>query len=414
MRYRSRDHKEKQKTTNDVLSDVFDGSHFDKLSRKQVKVGDVQYSHRYFSGERDIALGLSTDGFGPFRRRKHSAWPLLIFNYNLPPETRFHQENIICIGVIPGPKAVKDLDSFLIPLIEELALLACGVRAYDALTRTYFALRAYLILAFGDMPAIAKLMRMRGHNGIMGCRMCAIRGVRCPTNPGSTAHYFPLDRSCFTREQRKEDHERYDPLNLPLRTHAEIISQANHVADAPNATQMGKRATNCGINGPSSLFILESIDFPTSFPFDFMHLVWENLIPNLVALWTGNFKDLPSADYNLSKSVWDAIGEATAAAGSTYPYQFGARVPNISDKRHEFKADNWSFWTLYLAPILLHNRFSNPAYYTHFVELVRLLQLCMQFEISREAIEDIRQGFADWVVRYEEYVYWRYFAMFDD
>ena len=46
-------------------------------------------SHEYFSGPRDIALGLSTDGFAPFKRHKSTAWPLVLFNYNLSPETQF-------------------------------------------------------------------------------------------------------------------------------------------------------------------------------------------------------------------------------------------------------------------------------------------------------------------------------------
>lgn len=37
----------------------------------------------------------------------------------------------ICIGVIPGPKAVKDIDTFLVPLVDELVALEEGVKTYD-------------------------------------------------------------------------------------------------------------------------------------------------------------------------------------------------------------------------------------------------------------------------------------------
>lgn len=63
-----------------------------------------------------------------------------------------------------------------------------------------------------------------------------------------------------------------------------------------------------------------------------MHLIWENLLKNLVLHWTGEFKGLDDGveSYELEKSVWKAIGEATAHAGSTIPSAYGAHVPNIA------------------------------------------------------------------------------------
>ena len=113
---------------------------------------------------------------------------------DLPPEIRNHQKNIIAVSVIPGPKKPKDVDSFLYPLVEELLTLANGVRAYDARTEQLFCLRAFLITAFGDIPAVSLLMKMKGHNAIAPCRTCNIHGLRVP---GSEAkdYYIPLDRS---------------------------------------------------------------------------------------------------------------------------------------------------------------------------------------------------------------------------
>lgn len=50
------------------------------------------------------------------------------------------------------------MDSFLIPYVDELFKLSEGVDAFDVRSMKLFMLHAYLILAFGDMPAIAKLM----------------------------------------------------------------------------------------------------------------------------------------------------------------------------------------------------------------------------------------------------------------
>ena len=120
-------------------------------------------------------LRLSLDGFAPFKCRSNSAWPVILFNYNLPPDLRTHLDHILCYGVIADPKSVKDVDSFLVPLYDELAWLSEGVDGVlDPTAQEFFVLRAYLILLFGDMPAISKLLMMKGHNGYCPCRYCKI------------------------------------------------------------------------------------------------------------------------------------------------------------------------------------------------------------------------------------------------
>ncbi len=42
--------------------------------------------------------------------------------------------------------------------------------------------------------------------------------------------------------------------------------------------------------------------------------------------------------------------------------------------------------------------------HNHFLDLVRILHLCLKFEFTPQDIHNIREGFAKWVLRYEEYV----------
>lgn len=388
-----------------TMSDIFDSDNYAKLKDSHVTIGGKKLLHKFFSGLRDIALGLSTDGFAPFKRRKQTCWPLILFNYNLPPEVRFHLQNILCVGVIPGPNKPKDFDSFQWPLVEELLKLKIGVPAFDVRASEVFALRAYLVLNFGDMPAIAMVMRMKGHNALFPCRFCHVKGVRIPGATGPTL-YVPLDRSQHPACQGDDEVERYDAANLPLRTHEEFLEQAHEVQFAPNTADSERRAKECGIKGIPLLSHLSSLFFPTSFPLDFMHLMFENVIKNLVLLWTGKFKDLDegSGAYELAPEVWEAIGEATAASGGTIPSAYGARPQNVAQDKSACTADSWSFWALYLGPVLLHNRFCKEVYYHHFIELVKLINLCLQFEISRDDINKIRTGFITWVTTYEKYV----------
>jgi hypothetical protein len=98
-----------------------------------------------------------------------TTWPLVIFNYNLPPKIQFLKEHIICLGVVPSPKKPKDMDSFLWSAVEELLKLALGVCAFDILQSELFALHAYVIISSGDIPAITMLMKIKGHNGFSPC-----------------------------------------------------------------------------------------------------------------------------------------------------------------------------------------------------------------------------------------------------
>ncbi|EPS96540.1 hypothetical protein FOMPIDRAFT_1150831 [Fomitopsis schrenkii] len=138
-----------------------------------------------------------------------------------------------------------------------------------------------------------------------------------------------------------------------------------------------------------------------------MHLVWENLLPNLVSLWTGEFKglELNNEPFVIEKTVWEAIGTACKASGQTIPSAFGAAVPNIATEAALFTAETWSLFAQHLGPIILRRSFRREHFYAHFIELIRLLNICLQFEITSAEILDVEAGFIDWVREYEQLYY---------
>ena len=109
--------------------------------------------------------------------------------------------------------------------------------------------------------------------------------------------------------------------------------------------------------------------------------------------------------YELDATVLDAIGTAGKISGDSIPSCFGPRIPHIVEERYQFIADTWSTWTMSLGPVLLRQRFRDVAYYTHFIELVSLLKLCLQFQISADDINTIETGMAKWVEDFEKYVH---------
>jgi len=64
----------------------------------------------------------------------------------------------------------------------------------------------------------------------------------------------------------------------------------------------------------------------------------------------------------------------------------------------------WSVWSLFIAPTMLRHHFPDECYYKHFCSLVRILNLCLQFKISKEEIDEIESGIRKWVVDYEQCV----------
>ncbi len=405
MHYRS-----EHEHTPGIVTDIFDGSQYRNLCMRKIHINGTAFARRYFEDLRDIALSLSTDGFAPHKHHKSTAWPLILFNYNLPPDVCFHLDNILSLGVIPGPKKPADIDSFLWPLIQELLKLSEGVRAFDALEpdvdRAIFSLCAFLIVVFGDILAVSMLMHMKGHNGISLCHMCKIVGLRIP-NSNATTHYVPHDRSHHPDVLCKSDAIKvYDLGDLLLCSHDELMDQADRVQLASTNAEAENLAKEYGIKSLPLLAFLNSLLFLISIPYNFMHLIWENLIKNLILLWTREFKGLDKGTscYILDKSVWEVIGKVTAMSGSTIPSAYGPRVPNVSMDRSNMSAEMWSFWTLYLGPVLLQQRFKDVKYFKHFVRLVTLLNLCLQFEISTAEIRLVQEGFISWVKDYEWYV----------
>lgn len=212
-----------------IYSDIFDGTHYKELVDKGL-----------FQDERDIALGFASDGFQLFQNNHHDCWPILMFNYNIPPQQRVEKRNLILCGIMPGPRQPKDLDTFLQPLLEELLQLQDGIDCFDGFRKDNFQLRAHLLPICGDMPAIAKIGGLKGHNSMCPCRYCEIRGIR-PAK--STHYYYPLNKPRDGQDHNRPD---IDPYALPRRTHERMmeIGEILHHLDGKEKEHIQKKTGN--------------------------------------------------------------------------------------------------------------------------------------------------------------------------
>ena len=379
------------------VCDVFDGNLYQELLRCRVVVDGEELSHQYFSDSRDIALGFCTDSYLLFRRQRKGpcGTPLLLQNYNLPPDVRTRSKNLLCVGIVPGPHQPKDLGSFLVPLDDECAELAYGIQTFNALQRALFKLHAYIILKSGDIVAIERFLNIKGHNSIFPCRSCKVKAI---CGLGKT-YYVPLHPPSQDREERAL----YQAA--PLRHHQDFLNTASIISVANTKAMKTKIAKQTGIKGLPGLSRVGALDYARASAWEWFHLFLENVVPNLVDFWTGQFKGLGvgSEDFEITPDIWQKVGEETAAAVRHIPSVFVHVLANIATDRSLFTAESWSFWFVYLAPKLLEGRFPKQKYYRHMCELAEIMKVTLQLRVSHEQLNDIEGRIVEWVQKYERY-----------
>ncbi|KAJ3508428.1 hypothetical protein NMY22_g16620 [Coprinellus aureogranulatus] len=376
-------------TTPNLIKDVFDGKLYDMLRRRKVAVDGQTLGHKFFSDPRDIALGTCEDGFLIFQRKRSgpSAIPILLQNYNLPPDVRTHAENLICVGVIPGPNHPKELKTFLHPLEDDLAKLAVGVKTYDAAEKEMFSLHAYQLLVGGDIIAIE-------------------RGLGSWEQMGRSTTYRFIFQLTASLSKRTRSRKGVGSENLPKRTHENWVSTLNKM-DAAGAGERERLGKKNGLRERPIFQRVNSLDYARSYPWDWMHLLLENIIPNQIDLWMGRFKGLDEGGecYEIPDHIWSQIAKETEDATKTIPASFVRVLKNIQAHRTHFTAEAYCFWFCYLFPILLRGRFRNTKYYKHGCLLVKIMKRCLQFAITKDELDELERDIIQWVKLYEKYYY---------
>ncbi|KAG9083055.1 hypothetical protein FS749_006340 [Ceratobasidium sp. UAMH 11750] len=137
-----------------------------------------------------------------------------------------------------------------------------------------------------------------------------------------------------------------------------------------------------------------------------MHLLFENLVPNMILHWTGKFKGIDEGvgHYRLPGAVWDKIGELTAASAKTIPSAFVGTIPDIAQDRYLYKAEAYAFWAQYIAPIVLKNRLPQ-VYYRHFLLMREIIILCIQIDVTAAEVDELERMVNQWVADYERLYY---------
>jgi hypothetical protein len=125
------------------------------------------------------------------------------------------------------------------------------------------------------------------------------------------------------------DVNKYDPGNLLLCEHNSFLAQAKSLQDACTDKDCEELMKAYGIKSIPLLRALTSLRFPWSFLYNFMHLIWENLILNLILIWSGCFKGIDKGkQYIIDPPAWQHVGTDSTEATKTIPLSFGGAIPN--------------------------------------------------------------------------------------
>ena len=144
------------------MADVFDGKVW-----KEFLDSD---GNAFFSTAGNLGVMLNVDSFQRYKHTNHSCGVIYLVLMNLPREKRFKPQNVIIVGIIPGPNEPKgDNNSFLKPFVDELIDFWDGVIIADTLLPGgMFKVRVALLALCCDVPAVSKCGGFAGHSAAKG------------------------------------------------------------------------------------------------------------------------------------------------------------------------------------------------------------------------------------------------------
>ncbi|PPR07819.1 hypothetical protein CVT24_002892, partial [Panaeolus cyanescens] len=309
-------------------------------------------AHRYhhsklglFQDKRDIALALSSDGAQLTMKKQSSTWILNIVILNLPPEIHYHSNNVIINFAIPGPNTPGDIESFMRPLFEELAMAATGLNG------------------------------MSGHSAIFGNRFSMVQGARSSTEKGAKAQYYPLS---------PPQNEIYNPTrpsvysseNLVMRQQDQYMKTLTQLSNAQTKRERSNISKETGVSHIPLAVASPAFIHPQFFPIDPSHLFYKNCMAAMYDTWTTG-SSAGELVY-ISTQKMQKLGAYVQQGNQTLPPSFCGPVRNPYLKRQsQYKGYKWmALLHWYILPIGIELGL-NPLLLENFSLFVQIVEFAM-------------------------------------
>ena len=324
------------RASSDVLRDVYDGKIWQEF---------LTYKGQPFlESEYNLALTLNMDFFQPYKHLTYSVGVIYGVVLNLPRNIRYKRENVILIGVIPGPEEPKhDINSFLEPMVNELLDLWDGVQM-DIIKAGEKVVRCAVLCTACDIPAGRKMCGFLGHSAKYGCSHCL------KPSPGTVGC---MDYSGFSVD------------TWPPRTGRRHRKKARELKNATTLTERNEKESKYGCRY-TELIRLPYFDCPRMLIVDPMHNLFLGSAKHMLkSAWlTMGF---------ISDSAFDLIQERVNSV--VVPAGIG-RIPHkIKSGFASFTADQWKNWVVYYSTLVLFDILpqNHLECWRHFVLACRLL-----------------------------------------
>lgn len=198
---------------------------------------------------------------------EYSVGAIYLVIQNLPQTVRYKKENIILVGIIPGPQEPKlTMNAFLRPLVEELkefwhgVIISCKWHPLKQI-----CVRAALTCCACDIPATRKICGFVGHSAALGCSKCAKQ--------------FSYDHI-----RKKMDFSGYDRENWPARSLEVHREQCNNYLTAQTKSQKKLIEKEFGIRY-LALVDLPYFDLIKFAVVDQMHNLFLGTAKHVMQLW---------------------------------------------------------------------------------------------------------------------------------
>lgn len=152
----------------------------------------------------NLCFSLNVDWFNPYDETIYSVGAIYLVIQNLPRSERFKIENVLLVGLIPGPHEPKlSINTYLTPLVDEMKKLYYGVTFKNP--SSFFGsttLRAIISCVACDLPATRKVCGFSSFSATLGCSKCK---KRFPTEVfGDKPDYSGYDVDNWEKRSHKE------------------------------------------------------------------------------------------------------------------------------------------------------------------------------------------------------------------
>lgn len=272
----------------------------------------------FLSAPNSIAFMLNIDWFQPFKHRVYSIGVIYLAIMNLPRAIRFKRENIILVGLLPGPsEPSKTMNTYLTPLVADLLTLWDRV-SFSTCNSGTRLIRCALLCVGCDLPAGRKACGFLGHSANLGCSKC----------------YSNFGTGVFG----KQDYSGFDRANWVPRTDQKHRADIQTIQQCSSKTERQRKESELGCRY-SCLLQLPYFDVVRMLTIDPMHNLYLGTAKLVFStVWVK--RDI------VNRKALDIINERIPLLIIPPEVRFN-RLPACMQNSSSLTAEQWMLWVNY-------------------------------------------------------------------